>query len=92
MGCGTFGPTAKLTRAQLALMMVRAGGDKLSIPPSTYDARFTDVPTFAYNAVRTARYNNLLSGKTDTLFGPYDIATRGQVAKMVYGLIHVVAH
>ena len=88
---GTFGPANKVTRAQLAMMLVRAGGDKLSTPPASYDARFTDVPPFAYDAVRMARHNHLLSGKTDSLFGPYGTATRAHVAKMVYWLMQVLA-
>ena len=89
-GNGTFGPQATVSRAQLALMLVRAGGDRLDMPPASYACPFTDVPTYAWEAVRVARYNNLLSGKTATKFDPYSSATRGHVAKMVYGLTQVL--
>jgi hypothetical protein len=83
---GRFGPQANVIRAQLALMLVRAGGSSLEQPPAGYACPFTDVPAYAREAVRVAHYNGLVSGKTDTIFDPYGKATRGQVAKMVYGL------
>jgi hypothetical protein len=73
------------------LMLVRAGGMRLATPPAGYACPFTDVPAYAREAVRVARYNNLLSGKTATEFDPYGPATRGHVAKMVYGLTQVLA-
>lgn len=84
---GTFGPQANVTRLQVALMLVRAGGDGLVPPPAGYSCPFIDVPASARQAVRTALFNNLINGKTATQFDPYGRATRGQVAKMVYGLI-----
>ncbi len=83
---GTFGPGANVTRAQLALMLVRAGGDDLRRPPEGFPCPFRDVPEYAREAVSVAYYNELLNGKTATAFDPYSGATRGQVAKMVYGL------
>ena len=88
---GTFGPAANVTRAQLALMLVRAGGDGLRQPPAGSFCPFTDVPGYARDAVAVAYYNGLLSGKTADKFGPYGDATRGQVAKMVYGLHQALA-
>jgi hypothetical protein len=83
---GTFAPGHNVTRLQLAMMLVRAGGDGLAVPPAGYSCPFTDVPAYGKEAVRVARYNGLLSGKTATKFDPYSPATRGHVAKMVYGL------
>jgi len=85
-GDRTFGPQANVIRAQLALMLVRAGGSSLLQPPPGYLCPFTDVPAYAREAVRIAFYNGLLSGKTTTTFDPYGKATRGHVAKMVYEL------
>jgi hypothetical protein len=79
-----------ITRVQLALMLVRAGAGGLSAPPAGYRLSFTDVPAYAREAVRTAAYNGLVSGKTHTIFDPYGQATRGQVAKIVYGLLGVL--
>ncbi len=84
---GLFGPYDAITRAQLALMLVRAGGAALMTPPAGYSHGFVDVPAFADEAVAVARYNGLLSGKTNELFDPYGAATRGQVAKMTSNLV-----
>ena len=87
----TFAPEAKVTRLQLALMLVRAGGDSLQDVPAGYVFPFKDVPAYAKAAVGIAHYNGLLSGRTATEFDPYASATRGQVAKMVHGLVEVLA-
>jgi len=83
---GTFGPTLDVTRLQLVLMLVRAGGENLRAPPAAYQCPFTDVPYYAHEAVRVASYDGLVSGKSPTIFDPYGQATRGHVSKMVYGL------
>ncbi len=87
---GTFAPRANVTRLQLALMLVRAGGDELAAPPAGFVCPFTDVPGSGRAEVATAFYNGLLSGKTTTRFEPYGYATRGQVARMVHGLMQVL--
>jgi hypothetical protein len=84
---GTFRPGNDMTRAQLALMLVRAGGNRLAQPFADFSDGFTDVPGFAADAVRIAKYNSLLSGVTPTTFNPDGRATRGQVAKVTYNLI-----
>jgi len=89
-GDGRFGPQANVIRAQLALMLVRAGGSSLEQPPASYPYPFADVPAYAREAVRIAFYNGLLSGKTTAVFDPYGNATRGHVAKMVYELRQVL--
>jgi uncharacterized protein YkwD len=83
---GLFRPQTDVTRAQLALMLTRAGGAGLEVPPADYVCPFVDVPPYAQDAVRTAVYNSLVNGKAATIFEPYGQATRGQVAKMVYRL------
>lgn len=80
---GMFSPYSNMTRAQLALILVRAGGTDLADPPADYSTGFTDVPDFAKNEIAKAKYNGLFDGKTATTFDPYANATRGHVAKMV---------
>jgi uncharacterized protein YkwD len=89
---GSFGPQANVIRAQLALMLVRAGEGGLQQPPAGYSCPFTDVPTYAREAVSIAFYNGLLNGKTASLFDPYGKATRGHVAKTVYELRQALGH
>jgi hypothetical protein len=90
-GDGTFGPCANVTRLQLALMLVRAGGDGLATPPPGYQCSFYDVPRSVRDEVGVAAYNGLLNGRSATFFDCYGIATRGHVAKMVYGLLQVLS-
>jgi hypothetical protein len=84
---GTFGPYHELTRAQLALMVVRAGGSGLDQPPPAFQTPFLDVPDFAREAVDVAYFNGLLSGKTETTFDPFSPATRGHVAAVTFRLV-----
>jgi uncharacterized protein YkwD len=91
LGDGTFAPQKNVTRLQLALMLVRAGGDGLAAPPAAFLFPFTDVPGYGRSAVATALYNGLLSGKTATKFDPYGFATRGHVARMVDGLMQALS-
>ncbi len=84
---GKFNPANNITRVQLALVVVRAGGSGLADPPAGYQTGFTDVPDYAQAEVAKAKFNGLLDGKTATTFDPYANATRGQVAKMVSRLL-----
>jgi uncharacterized protein YkwD len=83
---GTFHPDASITRAQAALMLVRAGGDDLATPVPGALFPFTDVPQYAREAVAIAYCNQLIAGTTSVVFDPYGSATRGQVATMIYRL------
>ena len=86
---GLFGPGDNVTRAQIAIMLVRSGGTKLTKPLASYVAPYRDLgycSSEAANAIRIAAYNGLCSGIGNSLFDPYAQASRGQVAQMVYGL------
>ena len=84
---GKFNPDANITRVQVALVLVRAGGAALQAPSAGYATGFRDVPDYALSAVATGKFNGILGGKTDVVFDPYAHATRGQVAKMVSRLL-----
>jgi len=93
-GSGYFRPLANITRAQLALVLVRAGGDGLEQPPGDYSTGFTDIGDLdaeARSAIAVAKFNGLLDGKTPTIFDPYGNATRGHVSKMAHGLVEKTA-
>ncbi|MHB0981529.1 MAG: S-layer homology domain-containing protein [Thermoleophilia bacterium] len=87
---GMFNPGNNITRVQLALIVVRAGGGALAEPPAGYSTGFGDVPGYGQAAVAKAKFNGLLDGKTATTFDPYANATRGQVAKMVANLLDMI--
>ncbi|HZJ03322.1 MAG TPA: S-layer homology domain-containing protein [Thermoleophilia bacterium] len=85
---GTFGPFWRVTRAQLAAMVVRAAGGNLA-RPAVLNAGFSDMgnltPEFKA-AIAIAKHNRILGGYPDGTYRPHDYATRGQMAKMVYFL------
>lgn len=87
VGDGRFKPYDDVTRAQFALMVVRAGGDALRRPPVDYSPGFSDVPAYAAEAVRVACFNGLFSGVAPGVFGPHELASRAQVAKVISVLL-----
>lgn len=84
---GLFKPADAISRVQLAVVLVRAGGTDLAAPSEGYQPGFTDVPEYAQAAVAKAKFNGILSGRSATTFDPWTSASRGQVAKMVSGLL-----
>ena len=84
---GKFSPFSNMTRVQLALVIVRAGGTFLEDPPPGYQTGFTDVPGYASAEVAKAKFNGILDGKNATTFAPYANATRGHACKMLARLL-----
>jgi hypothetical protein len=89
---GTFQPSALVTRAQLAKMIVQARGLSLVDPPV---ARFQDVPreSWAYRYVETAAAHSIVSGYDcgapgescpGFYYRPNVPATRAQLTKLLY--------
>lgn len=75
----TFNPNGELTRAQMAVILVRI----LNIPiVETATSSFTDVSTkhWAYEYIETAKANNLFGGYGNGNFGPQDPIARDQMA------------
>ncbi len=85
---GTFGPFDRITRGQLAVMVVRAAEGRLENPP-TANPGFSDMGNLSSEfkeAIAIAKHNGILGGYADGTYRPHDYATRGQMAKMVYFL------
>lgn len=78
----TFSPELSVNRAMLVSILYRL--EDASSKPA--DAGFTDVADNAWyaDAVNWAKENNIVSGYSDTLFGPEDILTREQFAAILY--------
>jgi hypothetical protein len=82
----TFRPYNAVTRGQLSKIVVEA----LSRPPYTPPTpTFTDVPPDHpfYTYIETAYYYGIISGYSDGTFRPYNYATRGQIARIVYNAV-----
>lgn len=79
-GDGTFAPDATMTRAEFAVIVVRA----LGLEGKTADA-FTDVPAGQWYApyVGTASTYGVISGVGGGRFNPYGAITRQEAASMV---------
>ncbi len=78
---GGFHPTDSVTRAQTAAFITRAMG--LTYSGGLPD--FPDVPPthWAYQNVMAAKQAGIINGYPNGSFGPDDLVTRSQVAKMV---------
>jgi hypothetical protein len=79
---GTFHPYNNVTRAQLSKIVVLAEG----WADACTTQHFSDVPPSNpfYCYVETAYAHSIISGYDDGTFRPYNNATRGQIAKIVY--------
>lgn len=83
---GTFRPNARITRSQLSKVVVLARNWAID---TTGGPHFTDVPDsnpfFTY--VETGYNHAIISGYADGSFRPYNSATRGQIAKIVFNAV-----
>jgi len=79
---GTFKPDEKITRAELAKIVVGAG--KFTINKT--GTAFPDVAAdhWAYDYIMTAKNLSIIGGYPDGTFGPSKNATRAEASKMVY--------
>ncbi|HET7078280.1 MAG TPA: S-layer homology domain-containing protein, partial [Chloroflexia bacterium] len=90
-GCDAYGrpyfrPGADVTRGQLSKIVVNAAGWPVVIPAA---ATFSDVPPGSpfYAYIETAACRGVVSGYAGGTFRPAAGATRGQIAKIVYGAL-----
>ncbi len=81
-GGSVFGENDYISRAQIAVMLVRARSD---LKPEGMRSDFTDVPAgyWAEGEIAAAKKSGILDGYGDGTFGPDDYITRAQLSKMV---------
>ncbi|MBK5257049.1 MAG: S-layer homology domain-containing protein, partial [Vicinamibacteria bacterium] len=89
-GAPRFGPYLNVSRVQVALMLARAGGEKLDPPPAGILHPFYDVPALADAEVQNIWAMEIARGRSAVAFEPWASATRGQVAQMVFRLRSVL--
>lgn len=85
-GTSLFMPEANINRAQVAQVVTNLANED-PMQDVTYPTRFSDVPADAWFAfpIFWASQANVVTGYGDTgVFGPYDNATREQLATMLY--------
>jgi hypothetical protein len=80
MGDGTFAPSATMTRAQFAAIVVRALG-----LPSSEKSAFSDVTEnrWYFSFVNTASEYGIINGRGNGIFDPNGTITRQEAAVMV---------
>lgn len=78
----TFAPEQKLTRAEFAVLLVRA----LQIPLQEYEGKFADVPAskeWSARQIEAANRAGIVFGKENGRFDPDEDITREQIAAMM---------
>ena len=77
----TFSPELSINRAMIVSILYRLEDESV-----TASSGFSDVADDAWyaEAVAWAKENNIVSGYSDTLFGPEDVLTREQFAAILY--------
>lgn len=82
----TFRPNNNVTRGQLSKIIVAARSWSID---TTGGPHFSDVATdnVFYAYIETALHHEVLSGYADGTFRPNNQATRGQIAKIIYGAL-----
>lgn len=89
---GRFGPDEEVTRAQLAVLTVRAAGlaerARLArLQPTAYSDDGA-VPAWARGSVFVAQQEGLMTGMPDSSFHPNRAVTKAEGTAMVFRLIH----
>lgn len=83
---GTFKPENRITRAEFVSIVVKF----LKLNEQGSSNKFTDVANhWAKNAIATAAAQGIITGYTDTTFGPDDFITREQMAEIIVRAAHL---
>lgn len=79
---GTFKPDQHVTRAQAAIIL-SAAADIKPIKPAK--ASYPDVPTnhWAFGSIEALKQAGVIHGKGNGMYGPDEVLTRGQMAKIL---------
>ena len=88
-----FAPNEKITREQMAVMLVRAYEWKLGTQTSGSAVQFTDnaqISGWAQEAVQKAVAMGLMVGRGNQQFAPAHTATRAESAEVMYRMMNDV--
>lgn len=87
-GSGLFGPNDNITREQLAVMLYRYAGSPAAEGSLGSFADAGKVSAYAQNALIWATTNGVMSGKGGGNLDPAGMATRAEVAQMLYNYLN----
>jgi len=88
-GDNSFRPSAKITRAELAVMIARAYSTEAVSAGTSGFADESEIPGWATSAVSLVKKLGIVSGKQDNKFAPQDSATRAEAVTMIINLLQV---
>lgn len=84
----TFRPARPITRAELAVMIVKALGLKVDPNAQSAFADASDIPDWAVPYVATAADAGLIQGRDGHMFAPNDNATRAEAVKLIMSMLN----
>ena len=88
LGNGKFGPNDNITREQLAVMLYRYAGSPAAGGSLDGFADAGKVSGYAQNGLVWATSNGVMSGKGGGMLDPQGLATRAEVAQMLYNYLN----
>ncbi len=88
LGNGKFGPNDNITREQLAVMLYRYAGSPAAGGSLDGFADAGKVSGYAQNGLVWATANGVMSGKGGGMLDPQGLATRAEVAQMLYNYLN----
>ncbi|WP_143757698.1 S-layer homology domain-containing protein [Paenibacillus sp. FSL H7-0326] len=90
---GSFAPAQRITRQEMAAMIVRAYTFKTGEKPEAGDAGYTDLkgsPQWAVQAIKTAHKLGVVHGFSADEFRPFGVGTRAESAQIMFNLANVL--
>ncbi|GAA0336675.1 hypothetical protein GCM10008967_28760 [Bacillus carboniphilus] len=92
---GSYNPDAKISREEMAVMIVRAVEYQNStlledLDPSTQFVDEGKIGTFAFDAIYQANALGIISGRAGNVFDPKTNTTRAEAAAMLYRLLNTL--
>ncbi|WP_413378691.1 X2-like carbohydrate binding domain-containing protein [Paenibacillus taichungensis] len=86
---GSFRPSASVSRAELAVMVARAGKVKIADVETTGFADDNDIPAWAKSSVFALKEADILKGSSGNKFMPNALATRAEVITIIMNQLSV---
>ncbi len=84
---GSFRPNAKITRAEMAVMLARAMNLQLSENPSTTFADDKDIPQWAKSSIEAIHQLEIINGRSGNRFVPKEFATRAEATVVLLRML-----
>ena len=87
-GDGSFGPDKPITRAEMAMMLANALGERAENAAVTGFADDGSIPAWAKGAAKTMRSLGIVNGRTGNNFAPNDRASRAEAVTVILRMLN----